>query len=121
MATHREPILIAFDELITRLERKPQKLRQARALVVEALSDATPAKPSKGMTPKTIAPGSIPARVLEILGESKKPIGSTAITKAVKASYYVTLTHLNDLTDAGRIVRIGNGRNRTYQLKGGAK
>ena len=120
MGRHRIPVVIALDDLIGELEEKPTKLRQARALILEALDPKPAVKPAA----KSIAPGSVPARILEVLGESDEPVKSQQLAKDVKVSYFTVLSHLSDLADAGRVLIVGAGRTRCYALptkKGGKK
>lgn len=115
-------LLSAFDALIARLEIKPKKLRQARALVMEALDDRPAAVPASAPRRGQDKTGATSGRILEILREAKGPMKPAAIVKAAKAPDWQVRLTLKELVADGQILAAGATINKTYTLaKGGAK
>lgn len=64
-----------------------------------------------------VQPGSLPDRVLAILGEGGEPMTFTAIAKDAGAKPFSTRTALLELVKNKRVTRTGAGRGTRYGLR----
>lgn len=120
----RPAVITALDTLIAHADQRPAKLRKARALILEALTDRpdasvpTSAAPRRGQD-KT---GAMAGRVLEILRDAKAPMKPAQIVKAAKGPDWQVRLTLKELAADGQIVAAGATINKTFALaKGGGK
>lgn len=124
MGRHRIPVVIALDDLIGQLEVKPTKLRQARALILEAL-DPKPAEAAakKGTRPADSS-GALAGRLVEIIAEAGADgISPADVVEQSKAPRLHARLALKELQADGQIVSTGATLSKRYRIakKGGKK
>lgn len=126
MSRQRQTVIIALDTLIEHAETRPAKLRRARALILEALSDSTvpasapvaQAKARRG----AVAPGSVGDRIIQLITAAGKPVAKRDLVGKVGALELDVMLTVKELIADGRLIKKGERAGTTYQLaKGGAK
>ena len=89
------------------------------ALAPESIEQPKAAKASKtgkGRRRAPLAPGSLPARVIQILSEATGPLKSTEISVAAKADQADVVRELKALMEQRRLVRFGRFSGTKYGL-----
>ena len=95
-----------------RLKKKIELFESMQALYAQA--------PAKGRGQKTpIAGGSIPDRILGVIGDAGEPLNFSALRDGAKARPRDVREALGGLLDSGRVMTVGNGRTRNNELAKG--
>lgn len=118
--SRRSSVVAELDRLITRVEASPAKLRQARALIVEAITfggvPAGAGRPAASSRRRTDTSGAIAGRILEILREAKGPLRPAAIVKLANAPDWNVRMTLKEMVADGQLMAAGATNNKTFRL-----
>jgi predicted transcriptional regulator len=117
--TSLNQMVAAIDARIAALETEADKLRTAKAALVEAFGGAAAAPAAARETPAPRAvrqarPTEARARILDVLRKNREPMGPRAVAKAVGTNAAAVAYHLKNLVRSGEAMKSGNASATKY-------